>query len=497
MTTPAAVFARRADWAVLTGDVFATLPTLPAKSVHCCVTSPPYWGLRDYGTGTWDGGDPECGHVKTPTSVYAARPASRDGRREPDPIAYRDVCGKCGAVRVDMQLGSEPSPDCRTDGQAQCGACFVCNMVRVFREVRRVLRDDGTCWVNLGDSYTGGGRNSGRPAGFVSKQDTNVGAMHDIPAYQGMAAGNLVGVPWRVALALQADGWVLRQDVIWAKKSPMPESVTSRCTKAHEYVFLLTKSMRYFYDAEAIKEKLVGVPHAPKNKKLDKSRNDQGEMEKVWGADGRANKRSVWAADDHRELLDWLAENNPDELARFMAAARNKPDVWRLSSQGYPGAHFATFPPKLILPMILAGTSERGVCPHCAAPWVRLVEKDRQPTRPGENTKITARGREAPTRGTSGEYSDDGRAQFRSAAEVGNRDPERHVTRTVTTGWQAGCDCPDNTPVPAVVLDPFAGSGTTLAVAVDRGRRALGTELNPEYVKLIAARMAAVDPGLF
>lgn len=178
------------------GHVTDVLARLPERSVHCCVTSPPYWGLRSY---------------------------------LPD-----------GHEQKGFELGAEPSPDCGTKGQAQCGRCFVCNMVAVFRGVRRVLRDDGTLWLNLGDSY--GGFGGGKQHG--SKQRSNPGSVLR-PIGHGqrtsLADGNLVGVPWRVALALQGDGWVLRQDVIWHKPAPMPESVRNRCTKAHEYVFLLTK----------------------------------------------------------------------------------------------------------------------------------------------------------------------------------------------------------------------------------------------------------------
>lgn len=291
------------------GHVIDALRGFPDQSVHCVVTSPPYWGLRDYGTGMWEGGDPACDHVKTPTSVYKARPGWRDGRQEPDPISYSETCGKCGAVRIDQQLGSEPSPDCGTHGQAQCGRCFVCSMVAVFREVRRVLRDDGTLWLNLGDSYASGevGRHDtlqgdgvcNGTAGVTGKSGIGTQPLRS-SGKTGLPSGNLVGVPWRVALALQADGWILRQDIIWAKPSPMPESVKNRCTKAHEYVFLLTKKQRYFYDAEAIKEKSKepGVKVSLGEKSLSRySGGTTGNAAE--GVDfvvnpSSSNKRSVW-----------------------------------------------------------------------------------------------------------------------------------------------------------------------------------------------------------
>jgi len=252
---------------VIQGDALAVLRTLLDQSVNTCVTSPPYYGLRDYG--------------------------------------------------VDGQIGLESTP-----------AEYVTKMVNVFREVRRVLRDDGTCWVNLGDSYNTGTTAQSKPA-----PKTNVGYWQKADAigrprlnWLGLKTKDLCGIPWRIAFALQADGWYLRQDIIWHKPNPMPESVRDRCTKAHEYIFLLAKSERYYFDSEAMKEPLATKAHAPGNKKLDDSRNDHDQMAKVWGADGKRNKRSVWTV-------------NP---------------------RPYKGAHFATFPPDLIRPCVLAGCPNGG-----------------------------------------------------------------------------------------------------------------------------------------
>jgi DNA modification methylase len=212
------------------------------------------WGLRDYGTGLWDGGDPDCDHKTRERGEMKADVASKGynpgsnfanyqaGYESGD--TFKDVCGKCGATHVDQQLGLEPTPE-----------QYVANMVDVFREVRRVLRRDGTCWVNLGDTYNSrldgshGGWNGSSPNPQRTKND---GATQK-PQYAGKPK-DLVGIPWRVAFALQADGWYLRSDIIWSKPNPMPESVTDRPTKAHEYVFLLTRSPRYFFDAEAVRE---------------------------------------------------------------------------------------------------------------------------------------------------------------------------------------------------------------------------------------------------
>jgi len=260
---------------ILVGDCLASLRTLPDRSVQTCVTSPPYWGLRDYG-----------------------------------------VAG---------QLGLEPTPD-----------EYVAKMVEVFREVRRVLRDDGTLWLNLGDSYGAGGtgrRDGGISGGLGTQGGNKIGS--GSPGYyrqrepSGLKPKDLCGIPWRVAFALQADGWRLRQDIIWAKLNPMPESVTDRCTKSHEYVFLLSKSARYYYDAEAIKEPAVSVGGGACFGK-------QGHDASGTLAQSRRYKRPAYNL-------------------------RNKRSVWSVSTKSYPGAHFAVFPPKLIEPCILAGCPVGGV----------------------------------------------------------------------------------------------------------------------------------------
>ena len=217
---------------ILCGDAIEQLRTLPDESVHCVVTSPPYWGLRDYGTATWDGGDEDCEHKQDrqprnerPREGLQGGTATIDAA-EP---SYRDACGKCGARRIDNQLGLEATPE-----------QYVENMVAVFREIRRVLRKDGTVWLNLGDSYasawSAGSRRSIVGQTIPPPKDSR-GRMGD-----GLKEKDLVGIPWRVAFALQADGWTLRSDVIWAKPNPMPESVTDRPTKSHEYIFMFSKA---------------------------------------------------------------------------------------------------------------------------------------------------------------------------------------------------------------------------------------------------------------
>lgn len=257
---------------VIVGDCLTVLPTLEAGSVHCVVTSPPYFGLRDYGC-------PE-------------------------------------------QIGLEETP-----------SAYVEKMVAVFREVHRVLRDDGTLWLNLGDSYEAAGR---KGHGVVhGKQATNTGGGGKQRPNAGLPPKSLIGIPWRVAFGLQADGWILRQDIIWDKPNPMPESVTDRCTKSHEYVFLFSKSETYFYDAGAIAEQAT---HAGKVVTLGEKSLSRG----------RATGANV------------APSGNGTADSVTVKETRNKRSVWRVSARPYAEAHFATFPPELIAPMILAGCPTGG-----------------------------------------------------------------------------------------------------------------------------------------
>jgi DNA modification methylase len=404
------------------GDCREILRGLPANSVHCCVTSPPYFGLRDYG--------------------------------------------------CDGQIGLESTP-----------AEFVAQMVAVFREVRRVLRDDGIFWLNLGDSYNAAGR-SGHGTREGVKQGTNRASKNGQdncrPSVDFLKPKDLIGIPWRVAFALQEDGWYLRQEIIWHKPNPMPESVTDRCTKSHEQIFLLAKSERYYFDNQAIQESsITGDDRRPYG--------SQG----AWDMDGRdeakrPNGKPRTAGNKSHKYVDEYESSETEEhrtKAGLMKVAdvpwekRNKRSVWTVSTKPYGGAHFAVFPPDLIEPCILAGTSEHGCCPDCGTPWRRVIEKDRKATRPGNDTKI-------------GRASDDPDSPYErhSGTIVGNRDPQRHCTVTKTVGWEAGCECGNANQVPCVVLDPFTGSGTTAEVARKNGCHFVGCELNPEYLKLAADR---------
>lgn len=315
------------------GDCIAEMQFMASKSVQCCVTSPPYFSLRDYG-----------------------------------------VAG---------QIGLEPTP---TE--------FVQRLVEVFRDVRRVLRDDGTLWLNLGDSYAGGGNGGGGSfakdgircalAGTDKNKATRFGPRG---AVDGLKSKDLIGIPWLVAFALQADGWYLRQDIIWHKPNPMPESVRDRCTKAHEYLFLLSKSQRYLFNYDAMQEPAIGVAGNTRSKRDSFKRDNSKRAEVIPG--------------------QTVGTHRPDrEEGAWDTTMRNRRSVWTVATKPYKEAHFATFPPNLIEPCILAGSR----------PW-------------------------------------------------------------------------------DVVLDPFAGSGTTGEVALKHGRKAALIELNPEYIKLIKKRLDPLVKG--
>lgn len=368
------------DFRVIQGDVRQKLKELPEASVHCVVTSPPYWGLRAYGTEpqVW-GGVEGCEHIwgdeqfrggpagaQGRTSQMVGRSTYEDGENRPRGKSEGCWCQLCGAWRG--EFGLEPTPD-----------LYVQHAVEVFREVRRVLRDDGVLFLNIGDSYcSDAGKDrepttlpGGRvPSGWTNRaQPRRVHAIRhgkdcdpkrgaaaagqpiDVCCAPGLKPKDLVMMPARVAIALQADGWYLRSDIIWSKPNPMPESVTDRPTKAHEYIFLLAKSEKYYFDAEAIKEPVTGTAHA---------RGD--------GVNPKAQKwPNAWSAESGRHDGVGNGRYRPKQNASFSAAvaglveSRNKRSVWTVPTQPFPEAHFATFPEALVEPCILAGSPRGGI----------------------------------------------------------------------------------------------------------------------------------------
>lgn len=394
---------------LLLGDACKRLRDLPPDSVHCVVTSPPYLGLRTYS----DSSD-EIG-------------------QEPHPFEYVEA------------------------------------LVQVFREIRRVLHPEGTVWLNLGDSYNSRTRlNFGASSNGsgIKKKGLTPEKVEDRPKTKPLIAGfkykDLIGIPWRVAFALQEDGWWLRSDIIWNKTCFMPEKVTDRPTRAHEYVFLLTKSREYFYDNAAI-----GEPLSSSTEVYMKAGKSVRENHAYGSVAGRA-----------------LGGKSFTSMPKF----KNKRDVWTVGVSRFSPEkigvkdvkHFATFPPELIEPMIKAGSSEKGCCPKCGKQWKRVIEKEPNPSK------------------AVNEVNKDGLYEVTKHMKTGNPQTSKGLHRnnggvyssSNFVGWMPSCECGAE-PTRCLVLDPFCGSGTTGVVALNNERAFLGIDLNPAYVELAEKRIKA------
>ncbi len=361
------------------------LKELPGESVDCCVTSPPYYGLRSYATAKWHGGDPDCDHVADPTATkkfgnpeFNENRPSREATKTPG--YYADVCPKCGAIKEDLQIGNESSV-----------AEYIGKLSMIFKEVQRVLKPTGTFWVNLGDSYsTHRAGKCSDPMGKSNlagvKTQTVARDCKENQSYRNASIPekNLMLVPQRMAIALQDQGWIIRNEICWSKASPMPESVKDRCTRAHETIWFCTKNPKYWYDADAVKEPLANSTYG--RGKVDFGGNKGRNYQPKPDDPNFRNGSEQWG-----RTYDYTESNGDGK--------RNLWDVWHLSPDPVPDAHFACFPRAIPRKAILAS------CP------------------PG-----------------------------------------------------------------GVVLDPFSGSGTTLMVAKDLGRKAIGFELSEEYCKIIAKR---------
>lgn len=379
---------------LLVGDCRDVMASLPERHFHCVVTSPPYFQLRSY---------------------------------LPDEHPLKQ-----------QELGIERRPE-----------EYVEKIVEAFRGVRRVLRDDGVAWLNLGDSYAAGGRAGGgsfaaerrswrhhanRPGGFRSPP-------------QGLKPKDLVGIPWMVAFALRADGWWLRGDIIWAKSNPTPESVKDRPTRSHEHVFLLSKSETYHYDEDAIRE-----PHVD-------PRPTKGGRTKMHGQAALRPRGNLESAER------W-----------YHPTGRNRRDVWTLATEPYGGPHFAVMPRELVKPCILAGTSERGCCSACGAPWTRKVLRERLlDGKPAPLPAACSASKKAPSR----------------AQGIGHN---RITIRSTTTGWRPSCSCGIDV-APCRVLDPFGGTGTVGMVAEQLGRDSTLIDIDERSIALAEQRTS--QGGLF
>ena len=314
---------------VFLGDSREVLKEFPDKCVDTCITSPPYWGLRDYGTSTWVGGDENCTHrrdTKKSDKCITGHKNFDEMLGVGDAI-YKSECKRCGAKRVDNQIGLEDEV-----------SDYIEQIVDVFSEVHRILKDDGTLWLNLGDSYAGSTGKSGGVSEIQSvKRQLDTGSIGSLrPAkVAGLKRKDLIGVPWRAAFALQKYGWYLRQDIIWHKPNPMPEPANDRCVKSHEYMFLLSKNPQYYFDADSIKEPSI-TPNT-----------------------GTSWKQRKLDGEPMRHGLQGAAAVGAGNFKTY--EKRNKRSVWTVPTKPYAGAHFATFPPELITPCIKAGSREGGI----------------------------------------------------------------------------------------------------------------------------------------
>lgn len=428
---------------------------LTPESVQCVVTSPPYWGLRKYAGEqelVWDNNHlvqpVNCGHEWGDAKTIAFTPQKDnsgglvnnrlDSRGEQaftqgtsSTASQGQFCQKCGAWRG--AYGLEPTIEMYAE-----------HTLVFLREIRRVLRKDGTLFLNLRDSYAstpGLSKVGSTLVGSTVSQDASKGVSHR--QFNGLKPKDLCLIPFRVALAAQADGWWVRSVIIWAKNNPMPESVRDRPTESHEYILMLTKSAKYYWDQEAVREK-ANTPLDCKSSQTFGAKG--GKVEQIYGAKHLVSGKQ------------WV--NN---------GGRNIRSVWPFPSQPYPEAHFATFPEELPKRCILAATPEKGSCARCGKPWVRVVDTKLIPQAPRSEVR---------------------KENWHSWEVMGT-----NVTQTL--GWKAQCDCGVGT-VPALVLDPFCGSGTTLWVAKKLGRRAVGYDISAEYCQLALERnrqMSLIPPG--
>lgn len=527
------------------GNCVEVLKTFPDKSINCCITSPPYYGLRDYGTGKWVGGDPKCPHRRlSKQSDKTITGHAQEGlvANVGDAI-YKTVCPLCGAVREDEQVGLEETPE-----------EYIQRLVDIFKEVKRVLTDDGTLWLNIGDSYVGSGSRACNYDDFNHSQEwmqtASKGTMHNenIPKFntQGVYKNkDMIGIPWMLAFALRADGWYLRQDIIWAKPNPMPESVTDRCTKSHEYIFLLSKSPKYYFDYKSIREvanydgrkdtMLKGSPKYADGFYLSTGTTNSMATNghQRWQVERTGIKmggpKYTESEDEHYQTKsgnEWIPQQ--EEVGDDVVLVRNKRDVWNANSK-YENVEQES--------SVRQGINhERGtnvVALRKNLPtqdeFVTFIKSRATVDELAEQTEIPRTTIEHWFRTDQSGFSypsvedwleirsilDDGSEEFDKinsgmtevtyeTDEVGKNSEgmanKRDVWRIPTSRFKgahfatfpeelvlncllAGC------PVGGTVLDPFMGSGTVGYVAKVNGRNYVGVELNPEYIDMATKRI--------
>jgi len=461
------------------GHCIDVLRKMEADSIQCVVTSPPYAGLRRYEgdqNAVW-GGDPTCDHEWQSRRYYVEQSVSATSREAFSEAGEENIerlkaarwredstCGKCGAWYG--AFGLEPTVE-----------LYVAHLVEIFREIRRVLRPDGVAWLNLGDSYAGSGQGwqhkdgssiqrkwletygTGRPPAYISSATPT-----------GIKPKDLMLVPSRAAISLQVDGWWVRAMVIWDRPNCMPESVKDRPTESHEYILLLTKSERYFYDADAVRE-----PH--KEASLLRVQEKWADNTK-YDEDGAPERGHSWQRD--REAMTHACH----------PGGRNLRSVWTFATIPYMGAHFAVFPPELPRRCILAGSPPK-VCAECGAPYERVTEREPVPYPGGSHGNYVQKGRPP-----GGNYAIKGRPPGGQENADSSTLGKVEYYRVITVGWRPTCECHADLPAdqrptrPAIVLDPFAGSGTTLKAAEELGRWWVGIDICEEYLPQIQERTA-------
>jgi DNA modification methylase len=472
------------------------MPELPDESIQMVVTSPPYWGLRKY-TGQqdliWDG-DKDCQHewgksiIKNMTGGTAKSTLGEKsgGHAISDEAQLRSIerskysasqgnfCSLCGAWRG--SYGLEPTPE-----------LYVHHSVEILREIKRVLRKDGVVFWNIGDSYAGSWgamsqdiNNKEQRAGFVERPPTSFIKSKRLKDDKGRWGGgnnpasgvlkpkDLCLIPFRVAIAAQEDGWWVRSDIIWSKNNPMPESVRDRPTNSHEYIFMLTKNADYYWDMEAVRENLT----QSSLNRLSQNIENQNGSDRIPGKISGPMKAcaSDWHGSKFQDGKNKLLHPECQEVDRDERPGRNMRSVWEFPTQGYKDAHFATFPETLPERCIKAATSEAGCCSKCGKPWERIVE--RKGGSIGKGSWVD-------------HNLDESAGKSRSTGAPHGGAIKDYQTKTI--GWEPSCKC-SAPPQPSLVLDPFAGSGTTLFVAARMGRNSVGYELSEEYCRLIVNR---------
>lgn len=469
-----------------TGDVIDILPKLPKGIVQTIVTSPPYFAVRDY----------KLQPTKWPEVTYHLFGF-------PITIPPMECC-----------LGLEKTP-----------MEYIGHMIYVFRLVREVLRDDGTLWVNIGDCYNS--KSGGYTPGFTGKHNyishnTAYNILKNNRKLPGMKQKDMVGIPWMLAFALRDDGWYLRQEIIWHKQNPMPESVNDRCTKAHEQIFLLSKSKRYFYDAYAISTEISDASVLRMNQTIENqtgsTRANAGlrhngplkaygkYMPSGWGQNTKYEQRDPRDIRDHKNLQR-DDKNHPmhegrkvrteeekkygingkgfqghsgylDKDGNIIGNGRaNKKSVWAITTQSFTEAHFATFPEDLPVDPIKAGTSDYGACACCGAPYKRTFEKELKPLKDApKKFVIDAR-----------DHAADQNSQGSNRQKDGHK--SGHFYEYKNFSWVKTCKCDTAEIVPCIVMDCFSGAGTTKLIARKLNRDTICIEKNTEYRKIEDSRL--------